>query len=82
MALYIRDSDVDALATQLQALTRAPTKTEAVRQALQSALDRKRSETPLLERLQKIRADAAAAGLIPNPNFDQKAFFDQMWDDS
>lgn len=81
MALYIRDDAVDALAVELQQLTHAPTKTEAVRQALQTALDHKRSEIPLLEKLRQIRADAAAAGLVPNPKFDQKAFFDEMWDD-
>lgn len=80
MALYIRDDAVDALAIELQRLTGAPTKTEAVRQALEAAIDDKRSEVPLLERLRQIRADAAAAGLVPNPNFDQKAFFDEMWD--
>jgi len=82
MALYIRDDAVDALAVELQRLTGAPTKTEAVRQALQTALDGKRSEIPLLERLRQIRAEAAAAGLLPNPNFDQKTFFDEMWSDS
>jgi len=82
MALYIRDDAVDALAVELQRLTGASTKTEAVRQALQTALDDKRSEIPLVERLRQIRAEAAAAGLVPNPNFDQKAFFDEMWNDN
>jgi antitoxin VapB len=78
VALYIRDSDVDALAVRLQELTNAPTKTEAVREALKSAIERKRSEIPLREQLARIREDAAAAGLIPNPDFDQKAFFDEL----
>ena len=82
MALYIRDDAVDALAIELQKLTRAPTKTEAVREALQTAVDRKRSEVPLAERLARIRAEAEAAGLTPNPKFDQKAFFDEMWNDN
>lgn len=39
MALFIRDSDVDALAEELRRLTHAKTKTEAVRDALQARLD-------------------------------------------
>lgn len=81
MALYIRDSEVDALAVRLQRLTNAPSKTEAVRRALQSEIERKRSEIPLKERLDRIKRDARARGLIPNPDFDQKAFFDAMWDE-
>jgi antitoxin VapB len=81
MALYIRDSEVDALAVRLQRLTDAPTKTEAVRRALENEIERKQSEIPLQERLARIRAGAEAAGLLPNPDFDQKAFFDKMWDD-
>ncbi|UVC10646.1 type II toxin-antitoxin system VapB family antitoxin [Rhizobium sp. TH2] len=79
MALYIRDREVDALAERLQAMTNAPTKTEAVRRALESEIERKKSEIPLKERLQRIRAEARTKGLLPNPDFDQKAFFDDMW---
>ena len=78
MALYIRDDAVDALAAHLQELTKAPTKTEAVRKALENEIERKRNETPLLERLRQIREDAWEKGLRPNPNFDQKAFFDEL----
>lgn len=78
MALYIRDSDVDALATRLQEMTNAPTKTEAVRRALENEIERKRKEIPLKERLEKIREKAWAMGLRPNPDFDQKAFFDEL----
>jgi antitoxin VapB len=81
MALYIRDSEVDALAVELQQLTRAPTKTDAVRTALKNEIERSRAETPLKERLERIRAEARAQGLLPNPDFDQKAFFDKMWED-
>jgi antitoxin VapB len=81
MALYIRDSEVDALAVELQQLTRAPTKTDAVRTALKNEIERSRAEIPLKERLVRIRAEARAQGLLPNPDFDQKAFFDKMWED-
>lgn len=78
MALYIRDPEVDELAVRLQELTRAPTKTDAVRTALKNEIERKQSEIPLIERLERIRAKAWAMGLRPNPVFDQKAFFDEL----
>lgn len=81
MALYIRDNDVDALAMRLQELTRAPTKTEAVRRALENEIERRRSAIPLKERLRRIKEEAWATGLVPDPNFDQKAFFDEMWEE-
>lgn len=63
MALYIGDIDVDALAVQLQQLTRAPTKTEAARRALKNEIERKQSEIPLRDRLAKIHERARALGL-------------------
>lgn len=78
MALYIRDEAVDALAVQLQELTKAPTKTDAVRTALQNEIERKQSEIPLKDRLRAIREQAYANGLVPDPDFDQKAFFDEL----
>lgn len=80
MALYIRDREVDALAARLQALTNAPTKTEAVRKALENEIERKKTKVPLRERLEKIieRADRLGPS---DPDFDQKKFFDEMWGD-
>ena len=39
MPLYIKDDTIDRLARRYQVLTKSPTKTEAVRLALQKALD-------------------------------------------
>jgi antitoxin VapB len=80
MALFIRDEHVDALASQLQKALRAPSKKEAVRIALQHELDRTRQKKPLRERVAAAQAMAAAIGPI-DPNFDPKAFSDQMWDE-
>ncbi|MDL2397411.1 type II toxin-antitoxin system VapB family antitoxin [Rhizobium mayense] len=81
MALYIRDAEVDSLAAEIQKLTNAPTKTEAVRQALKHELARARKELPLRERFARAKAMADALG--PNdPNFDMKAFTDEMWGDA
>ena len=40
MPLYIRDTDIDALAAKVQEALKVPTKTEAVRLALQHELQR------------------------------------------
>ncbi|CCV05962.1 conserved hypothetical protein [Mesorhizobium metallidurans STM 2683] len=80
MPLYIRDDEVDALATKLQRETNAPSKTEAVRTALVNELERNRTKVPLRERIAKLQAEAAKIGL-PNPDFDMKKFTDEMWED-
>ncbi|GIL03416.1 MAG: histidinol dehydrogenase [Alphaproteobacteria bacterium] len=80
MPLYIRDDEVDVLARELQMLTRAASKTEAVRQALRHEIERARAATPLSERLAAVRQKARALGL-PNPDFDMKKFTDELWDE-
>ncbi|MCO0638131.1 type II toxin-antitoxin system VapB family antitoxin [Chelativorans salis] len=80
MPLFIRDDDVDALASELQKLTKARTKTEAVRVALQHEIERSRQSIPLAQRLAKLQDKAAALGL-PNPDFDMKKYTDKMWGD-
>ena len=80
MPLYIRDDEVDALATKLQRETNAPSKTEAVRTALLHELERNRVRKPLRERIAVLQAQAAALGPF-DPDFDMKAFMDEMWED-
>lgn len=79
LALFIRDDTVDALAAQLQKALKAPSKTDAVRQALQHELDRVQQQRPLRERIAKAQAIAGAMG-AGDPNFDMKTFTDEMWD--
>lgn len=80
MSLYIRDDDVDALARKVQQATKAPTKTEAVRRALQNELARAEQAVPLKERVKKIQ-DSVRAKMGPNmPDFDMKKFTDEMWE--
>jgi antitoxin VapB len=79
MPLYIRDSEVDALAVELQGLTGARTKTEAVRHALTNEIARRRSNRPLRDRLASAIAKARAIG-PSHGEFDMKAFTDEMWD--
>ena len=80
MSLYIKDDEVDALATELQSISGAATKTEAVRTALQNEIKRKRKEIPLIERIKEIQDRVAALG-PGDPNFDMKKLTDEMWGD-
>lgn len=79
MPLYIRDREVDALAAELQAVSGAASKTEAVRTALLHELARNRAKIPMRNRLAKLQARVAELGL-PNRDFDMKKFTDEMWD--
>jgi antitoxin VapB len=78
MALYIRDAEVDSLAARVQRLTRARTKTEAVRLALQHELERRTDVAPIDEKLAEAIALANAMG-PGDPAFDEKKFMDKMW---
>ncbi|MBB3456868.1 antitoxin VapB [Rhizobium sp. BK313] len=49
MPLYIKDDAIDRLARRYQALTKASTKTEAVRLALQKALDEELTKPSLAD---------------------------------
>lgn len=80
MPLFIRDDTVDALASELQKALKTPSKTAAVRQALANELARSRQKLPLRQRIAKSQAMAAAIGEV-DPDFDLKAFSDEMWGD-
>jgi antitoxin VapB len=79
MPLYIRDRAVDQLAERVQKATGASTKTEAVRIALEHELERATARMSFDERNAKVMAMADALGAT-DPNFDMKAFTDEMWD--
>lgn len=80
MALFIRDPNVDALAEEVRRLTKAKTKTEAVRRALEAQLAEARRALPLRDRLARSKALADAMG-GSDPDFDMKAFTDSLWGD-
>lgn len=66
MPLYIKDDAIDHLARRYQMLSRATSKTEAVRKALQMALDAELAK-PVLEDIavafcRDLKAKAAAQG--------------------
>lgn len=81
MPLYIRDDKVDDLANQLVQATGAKSKTEAVRKAIQTALDAELNQTSLLDRIKPLQARVAALGPV-DPDFNMKAFTDEMWGES
>jgi len=78
MALFIRDAEVDALAEEVRKLTKAKTKTEAIRRALEAQLVEARRALPLKDRLARSKALADAMG-PGDPAFDMKAYTDEMW---
>jgi antitoxin VapB len=80
MALYIRDPEVAALAVELQRVTGARSKTEAVRAALERQLAEARACVPLRDRLAALRARVRALGEA-DPAFDMKRFTDVLWDE-
>lgn len=81
MALFIRDDEVDALATELQKVTKAATKKEAVRLALRNELDRTQRSRKLLTVVAELQKKVAALG-PSDPDFDMKRFTDEMCGDA
>jgi len=81
MSLYIRDAAVDALAKKVQKTINAPSKTEAVRRALENELQRAKDSIPLRDRVRIIQNEfAAILGAKPEP-FDMKKFSDELYED-
>ncbi|KEQ04650.1 MULTISPECIES: type II toxin-antitoxin system VapB family antitoxin [Pseudorhizobium] len=79
MPLYVRDERVNQLAEQAQKILNAPTKTDAIRQALERVVGDSEPAKPMLaDRLKAIRDRYQALG-SPNPDFDEKQFLDEMW---
>ena len=78
MALFIRNAEVATLAEELRRLTKARTKTEAVRRAPEAQLAQARDAPGIAERLARSKALADALGQV-DPNFDMKTFTDVMW---
>jgi antitoxin VapB len=89
MALHITDPKLDALAEQAQKILKAKSKTDAVRQALERVVgdeaktvqtsENLHEEKTLEERLKALQDRVKAMG-TPNPDFDDKAFLDEMWE--
>lgn len=81
MALYVRDETVNALAVEVQRILKTPTKTEAIRAALQRVIDEDTARPPLAHRMREIRQGYRDLA-TPDPDFDHKAYIDRMWGES
>ncbi len=84
MPLYVRDERVNQLAEQARQILKAPTKTDAIRQALEKVVEtakpvEEEPEKPLAERLKALQDEVQRLGK-PNPDFDEKKFLDEMWE--
>lgn len=76
--LYIRDADVNDLAEEAMRVLEARNKTEAVRQALQSAITASKRSKSLGDRIGAIRESLQKLG-PPDPNYDHKQDMDELW---
>ena len=86
MALFLTDEELDALAERAQRVLNAPTKKDAVRQALERVVGEEvletseaTSETSLRERLDQLRREFKLPAHETLKPFDEKAFLDEMW---
>lgn len=85
MPLYVRDERVNQLAEQARKILKAPTKTDAIRQALERVVENPPDKTPaeqkppLRERLDQLRKEFNLPDYASLPPFDEKAFMDEMW---
>lgn len=79
--LFIKDEEVNRLATLLQKLTKAKSKTAAVKHAIEQALIEARGEAPMRRQIAKAKAKVSEMGDYVDPDFDQKAFSDELWGD-
>lgn len=85
MALDLTNEELDALAERARKVLNAPTKQDAVRQALERVVGERPAvqdmvlETPLRERLDKLRKEFNLPPYGTLEPFDEKAFLDEMW---
>lgn len=82
MPPYVRDERVNQLAEQAQKILKAPTKTDAIRQALERVVQEDEKRPPLAERLEILRARHNMPAYDTLEPFDEKAFLDEMWGDN
>lgn len=86
MALDLTDEELNALAERARKVLNAPTKQDAVRQALERVVEDKSPvaqagthQTTRAERLKALQREYEAMG-SSNPDFDEKKFIDEMWE--
>ena len=80
MPLYVRDERVNELARQAQQVLGTATKTDAIRVALERVVSQQTPKRPLRDRLLDVQKATLALGK-PKADFDDKKFFDDLWDE-
>ncbi|OYR17618.1 type II toxin-antitoxin system VapB family antitoxin [Brucella thiophenivorans] len=78
--LFIKDQSVNELAMKLAKISKAPSKTEAVRRAIQNELNRYANEQPLVERVAEIQASMRELIGENKPQHDHKKFMNEGWE--
>jgi len=76
----VRDAEIDALAARVKDLIGVATKSEAMKVALRHEIERASPKALLLERLRPAWDLIDSMG-PRDPDFDMKAFTDEMWGD-
>ena len=79
MALFIKDPEVNRLATEL-AVSRKTTKTEVIRQALRLEMEREQSDD-YVERVMAFARRTKAMGDPSKVQLVDKAFIDSLYED-
>ncbi|MEO0924093.1 MAG: type II toxin-antitoxin system VapB family antitoxin [Pseudomonadota bacterium] len=77
MPIYVKDATATQLLDEVMALSDAPSKTAAIIEALRERKHTLQQKKPLRERIAPLQAEIAAKG-SRDPNFDMKAFFDDL----
>ena len=80
MALHIKGDEIDELADRYRSMIRAPSKADAVREALRRSIALEENAITLSDRLAPLQDRIAELGPV-DPKFDPKASSHRIWSD-
>jgi len=80
MPLYIKDDKIDELARRYQSAIKAPSKTEAVRQALQRALEQQNAQPSLVDIVSNFSQNLRRKGNVDEGLPADKEFRDSLYE--
>ena len=81
MTILIKGDEIDSLVERYCAMTGLTNKSEAVRRALAAQIEALSQRETLAQRVAKVQAKAAAAGIFADGR-DDKDLMDDMWGES
>lgn len=79
MSILIKNPEAESAIRALAAATGLSLQ-DAVARACRNEIERGKQQEPLAERIEKLRARARQILGEPNPDFDQRAFSNEMWE--